>query len=112
MVKFRKPKKLIPKKIEEWANPEKTEKKIEPPPQVEDTFFNHLSQNENKLRAIYENCSDVIFRSFFIGRTEKAILIYIEGLSNIEEIDNSVLSPLMDSKENPVSNINNLIQKK
>jgi spore germination protein KA len=59
-----------------------------------------------------------------IGKSRKAVLIYIEGLSNIEEIDKNVLSPLMKieteilldysilEKNLPVSNINqvNMIQ--
>lgn len=84
MVKFKKPKKLIPKKIEELVKPEKTAENAEPAPVevqtgIEDIFLDQLSQNESKFRSMYENCSDVIFRSFLIGGQEKATLIYIEG---------------------------------
>src|SRR5437763_3563186 len=54
----------------------------------------NLSQNIDSLRTIYENCSDVVYRSFYIGGKTKAYLIYMEGLCNTEEIDASVLSPL------------------
>src|SRR5438128_1942695 len=54
----------------------------------------NLSQNIDSLRSIYENCSDVVYRSFYIGGKTKAYLIYMEGLCNTEEIDASVLSPL------------------
>src|SRR5699024_12661584 len=60
-------------------------------------LFNNLSDNEDTFRSIYKDSSDVIFRPFYIGEQVKAILIYIEGLSNIEEIDDSVLSPLIKS---------------
>ncbi|MEW9673442.1 spore germination protein [Ammoniphilus sp. 3BR4] len=56
----------------------------------------NLDQNIQLLRSIYENCSDVVFRSFFIGGIRKAYLIYIEGLCNTEEMNASVMTPLMD----------------
>ncbi|WP_420768915.1 spore germination protein [Parageobacillus thermoglucosidasius] len=57
-----------------------------------------LDQNLQKLQQIYQNCMDIVFRQFKIGGKTKAALIYIDGLANIEEIDASVLDPLM--KEN------------
>jgi spore germination protein KA len=54
-----------------------------------------LDQNLQLLRSLYTDCSDVVFRSFLIGGQVKAELIYIEGLSNVQEMDINVLSPLM-----------------
>lgn len=56
----------------------------------------HLDENINALKSIYQNCQDVVFRIFLIGNTRKAVLVYIEGLSNIEEIDKNVLKPLIN----------------
>jgi hypothetical protein len=64
------------------------------PPQ--DPLSADINENLRVLRSIYANCSDVIFRTFLIGGIKKAVLVYIEGLSNTEEIDRSVLGPLMD----------------
>jgi Bacillus/Clostridium GerA spore germination protein len=55
-----------------------------------------LDQNLQNLQNIYQNCMDVVFRSFKISGKTKAALIYIDGLSSIEEIDASVLIPLME----------------
>ena len=55
-----------------------------------------LDQNLQNLQNIYKNCMDVVFRQFQIGGKTKAALIYIDGLANIEEIDASVLIPLME----------------
>jgi spore germination protein KA len=55
----------------------------------------NLNMNVQKLRSIYENCPDAIFRPFLIGGKIKAMLIYIAGLSNVESMDNSLLFPLM-----------------
>nr|WP_314003299.1 spore germination protein [uncultured Paenibacillus sp.] len=54
-----------------------------------------LNENLAVLQTIYQNCPDVIFRRFSAGGKTNAILIYVDGLSNIEEIDQNVLSPLM-----------------
>lgn len=77
----------------------------------QDPLSDYLSDNENRLRTIYKDCSDVIFRSFIIRGQDKAILIYIDGLSNIEEIDN-VLTALMQHSVDEISNIKGLIEKR
>jgi hypothetical protein len=63
--------------------------------QHQQPISNHLDQNLEVLKSIYSNCPDVIIRSFLISKVTKAALIYIEGLSNIELMDQHVLSPLM-----------------
>jgi hypothetical protein len=63
-----------------------------------DKISNDLSENEDKIRSIYKDCADVNYRSFFIGETTKALLIYMDGMSNEEEIEDSVLLPLMNEK--------------
>ena len=57
-----------------------------------------LADNEQRLRDLYANCSDVVFRSFRIGGTIRALAIYIDGLTNQEELERSVLSVLMKTK--------------
>ncbi|MEC5423566.1 spore germination protein [Virgibacillus sp. C22-A2] len=72
----------------------------------------NLSADENKLRDIYKNSSDVVFRSFYIGENDKAMLIYIEGMSNVQEIDEGVLSPLMNVTRDTGTAVDSLIDKK
>src|SRR5579875_692778 len=55
----------------------------------------HLAENVKALESVYADCSDVKFRHFLIGSHTKAVLIYIDGMSNIEEIDRNMLNPLM-----------------
>ncbi|MDF2958367.1 MAG: hypothetical protein K0S39_102 [Paenibacillus sp.] len=71
-----------------------------------------LYLNIEGIRSIYGNCPDLVFRSFFIGGTTKAFLIYIEGLCNIEAIDASVLTPLMDASASGFQTLNELLEKK
>ncbi|MDF2962299.1 MAG: hypothetical protein K0S39_4034 [Paenibacillus sp.] len=69
----------------------------EPPGSPQDQLSSDLNANEKILRTIYNDCSDVIFHHFRIGGKINALLIYIVGLSNAEEIDQQVLKPLMES---------------
>ncbi|TMV48914.1 spore germination protein [Paenibacillus mesophilus] len=55
-----------------------------------------LQRNTEILQSLYANCSDVIFRPFRIADTIDAMIIYIEGLTNIEELGSCVLTPLMN----------------
>ncbi len=54
-----------------------------------------LNENIEILKSAYNDCSDVVFREFIIGSRTNAVLLYIDGLSNIEEIDQHVLMPLI-----------------
>ncbi|GGJ99378.1 spore germination protein [Lentibacillus kapialis] len=87
-----------------WRNRRKKgktgkQKALKPSKQEQDTLFKHITENEDQLRMIYQDCSDVIFHAFTIGGNHQALLLYIDGLSNTEEIDDSVLSPLMTATE-------------
>ncbi|EZP75933.1 GerA spore germination protein [Parageobacillus genomosp. 1] len=81
--------------------------------QQRDFLSNDLDQNLQELQNIYKNCMDVVFRPFKIGGKTKAVLIYIDGLSNIEEIDAGVLTSLM--KENNTDQliyVNHILEQK
>ncbi len=71
-----------------------------------------LSQNLQALRSIFTDCADIIFRSFSIGEKLKAALIYMDGLSNIDLLDQHVLSPLMQRDATNVGNISALLEQK
>ncbi|QCJ44599.1 spore germination protein [Bacillus sp. S3] len=58
-----------------------------------------LSKNMERLKSAYKDCSDVIFREFSIGSSVNAVLLYIDGLSNTEEVDQHVLMPLIRMKD-------------
>jgi hypothetical protein len=73
---------------------------------------NQLSVNEKELRTIYSNCVDVVFRPFLIGHRIEALLIYIDGLSNIEEMDKNFLSPLMHLEQANISDIQTITKEK
>ncbi|WP_335441886.1 spore germination protein [Neobacillus drentensis] len=72
----------------------------------------HLFENEAVLKSTFTDCPDVIFRSFLIGNKTKALLIYTEGLANIEEIDKHVLSPLMQQETTRLPDIQTILEQK
>ncbi|MCK6257828.1 spore germination protein [Fictibacillus sp. KIGAM418] len=61
-----------------------------------------LNENLEVLRSMYQDCFDVVFRTFLIGGKTKAVIVYIEGLSNIEELDDNVIAPLMEEASGKV----------
>ncbi|MWV45691.1 spore germination protein [Paenibacillus sp. HJL G12] len=72
---------------------------------------NDQQTNVETLRKIYSNSVDVVFRSFLIGGKTQATLIYIEGLSDTEEINTNLLRPLMEEFEEGLS-LRQLFEKK
>jgi spore germination protein KA len=78
----------------------------------QDLLSSDLNQNIQDLRSLYEDCSDVVFRSFLIGRQIKAELIYIEGLSNAQEMDTNVLSPLMRETKGEQNHLTEWLEEK
>ncbi|BBH19127.1 spore germination protein [Paenibacillus baekrokdamisoli] len=71
-----------------------------------------LNENLQVLYAIYANCTDVVIHNFLIAGKTKAVLIYIEGLSNIDLIDQHVLTPLMQETAAEQGNMNMILQTK
>lgn len=67
-------------------------------PNSGDQLSSSLSTNEATLRSIYENCADVTFHNFLVGGKDQALIIYIEGITNTEELNDNVLTPLMENE--------------
>lgn len=70
-----------------------------------------LDENLHVLRSMYHDCFDVVFKTFLIGGQTNAVLVYIDGLSNIVEIDDHVLTPLMSETEGRVRSLHELLEK-
>ncbi|MBY0120971.1 spore germination protein [Bacillus sp. S/N-304-OC-R1] len=68
--------------------------------------------NIETLHSIYNHCSDVIFREFIMFGNKKAAIIYIEGLSDVEGIEKSVLLPLMQESSSPLWTVNEILNEK
>ena len=99
------------KKPKEKKKPQSLQKKIQDS-KPKDPLQEKFSQNIETLRSIYNNCSDVVFRPFLLFGKTRAMLIYIEGLSDINGIEEFVLSPLMQESVDEQQSINEFLEHK
>ena len=77
-----------------------------------DSLDANFSQNVETFRSVYDNCSDVMFRSFLLFGKTRAMIIYIAGLSDIEGIEQYVLSSLMQESSNEPQPLNEFLENK
>jgi len=75
-------------------------------------LYSDLQQNEQQLRSIYSNCSDIVYRSFLIEGQTKANLVYIEGLADSSAIEANIIAPLMQEAEGKAYEIGQLAERK
>lgn len=104
--------KLIRKLFKRQRHPIKPQSEEQQIPDRQTPLSADINRNLEDLRAIYANCCDVIFRPFLIGGQTRAFLLYIDGLSDIAEIDENVLSPLMRETALELTDPNLLFEKK
>ena len=58
----------------------------------------NLEENIQFISSLYQGNSDVIFRTLVVGEKD-ATIIYIDGLSDIQKLDDQVLTTLLDRNE-------------
>ncbi|MCM3588389.1 spore germination protein [Mesobacillus maritimus] len=57
-----------------------------------------LEENIQYFSSLYQDSTDVMFHSFIVGEKD-ATIVYIEGLSDTQKLDEQVLEILMDENE-------------
>ncbi|MBT2291222.1 spore germination protein [Paenibacillus albidus] len=62
-------------------------------------LVSELDLNVEALKGVLGEADDISFRSFLIGGTVRAELVNISSMSDRQEIDNSVLKPLMQLRD-------------
>lgn len=67
---------------------------LSPNVQVEG-LVSDLSVNEQVLKQVFENCSDIVFRPILVHRKTKILLIYVDGLVDSKIIDQVFLKPMI-----------------
>jgi Bacillus/Clostridium GerA spore germination protein len=60
-----------------------------------ETLSTDVLTNEQIIREIFHNCSDVVFRSIAVGGQPKILLVYVDGLVDTKVLDETVLKPWM-----------------
>lgn len=97
---------LLKKPGKKSNNVQKEQKNTKP----QETLQQNFDQNVTILRTIYDNCSDVVFRSFLLFGKKRGMIIYIEGLSDVEGIEGYVLSSLMKETDNEPNSLYEFIE--
>ncbi|KMY54281.1 membrane protein [Bacillus sp. FJAT-27231] len=78
----------------------------------QEKLHENFDQNVETFRSIYTNCSDVLFRSFFLFGKTRAMIIHIEGLSDVKGLEDYVLSPLMKETADTPQSFNEFLENK
>ncbi|NRD76999.1 spore germination protein [Bacillus sp. BRMEA1] len=72
------------------------ERSSELPPNVQDgVLHTSLTENEQALKQIFENCSDIVFRTIIINEQAKMLLVYVDGLVEMKTLDQVLIKPMM-----------------
>ncbi|WP_235822863.1 spore germination protein [Cytobacillus massiliigabonensis] len=82
------------------------------PLDIQISLSNKIDENIEYFRSIYTNCSDVVIRPFLIGGIIPAYIIYIDGMANVEEADEQILHPLMNTTVENSTEIMNMLENK
>jgi spore germination protein KA len=61
----------------------------------EESLVPDISVNEQVLKQVFDNCSDIVFRPILVHRKMKVLLIYIDGLVDTKIVDQAFLKPMM-----------------
>jgi len=54
-----------------------------------------LHEQTQRLRAIFDQCSDVVFREIKIASRVKGVLVYLDGIVNTRELHDNAIRPLL-----------------
>jgi len=57
---------------------------------------NLLSENERQLKEIFQDCSDITFHPIFMNRMEKALVVYIDGMIDVQSLETLILQSLVE----------------
>jgi len=86
MVRFRKR-----KKVDEW----KKIISLSPGEETIEPFSSNLSENEQILKEMFQNCADFIIRPIYITGKPKIILAYLDGLTDTKTLENMLFKPMV-----------------
>jgi spore germination protein len=71
----------------------------------------NIIENEQFLKNMFQNCSDIIFREITIHGETKLLLIYVDGMINTDIIISNVLKPLIyDGLPQGLGTIDSIVQ--
>lgn len=63
---------------------------------IEDKIFHNLDETIFYLKNLFKNNADIVFRKFEV-QNRKCLILYIDGIANIDITNNFVMETLLDS---------------
>ncbi|QHT61021.1 spore germination protein [Paenibacillus lycopersici] len=54
-----------------------------------------IAENEAYLRAQFAGCSDIVFRSFKLKDGTLLLLVYVDGMTKMDNVEDHILKPLL-----------------
>ena len=64
------------------------------PSNSDDELVQDLATNEEVIKGIFQNCSDVIYRHIQANQQAKILLVYIDGMVDTKALEATMLKPL------------------
>lgn len=99
--------------LRQWKgkSKKKTPEQLYLAPEASQMISGSLNKNKRILDQAYQDCADVIQRVIRFGEKGEsgALLVYLEGTANVEEIDEHVIKSLQKSKK-PVRSLEDMKQ--
>ncbi|QSF46861.1 spore germination protein [Paenibacillus tianjinensis] len=59
-------------------------------------LYPDLAYNVERMQLEFLNCSDILYRNCSIGGLNRATLIYVDGMCDVQAVDEFVLQPLIE----------------
>ena len=63
--------------------------------QATQLISSELTQNEQAVKSLFQNCSDFVTRTLYIKGEIKVLLIYIDGLTDTKIIEDMLIKPMI-----------------
>ena len=65
-------------------------------------FTTELAENERLLRHVFQDCDDIVFRSFTTAGRD-ALLVYLDGMTDTALVEKHVIKPLLAMQRPPAN---------
>ncbi|CAH1190399.1 hypothetical protein PAECIP111892_00149 [Paenibacillus auburnensis] len=65
-------------------------------PEEPEMLYPDLAYNLERMQLEFLNCSDIMYRNCSIGGLNRATLIYVDGMCDVQAVDEFVLQPLIE----------------
>lgn len=72
------------------------------------TFDDSLDKNIGVIRALFDKCDDVVEKEFQFNRSSRVIrayMVYIDGLTDSEMVQDNVIAPLLWKQRDPAEDV-------